>query len=417
MNFRSGLIAGVVATLLVVGVALLAGKAWLLDSRGTAKSASAPPAASYTVAQPLKEEKLNTVELTAEAVARLNLQTGVVEKKPMPRTRLYGGEVIVPIGRTILVAAPLSGTLQAPKDGPPTAGQKVTSGQIVWRLSPLLTPEGRANLAATRIEAEGQVKTATAQHEAARIALERARRVFESDVGSRRAVDDAQGQYDVTQKTLAAAQARFDVLVRVGGELENGTAAPIDIESPEDGLLRNVAALAGQNVPAGGALFEVIDLKTVWVRVPVYVGELTDADVKVTAAVGELSRRTGPPRHVGKPVQAPPTADPIAGTADLYYEVDNADGRFRPGERVAVDVPLEGEAESLTVPWSAVVYDVYGGAWVYEEVAARTYIRRRVDVRGVVNDLAVLAAGPPVAAKVVVAGAAELFGTETGFTK
>ncbi|MBY0513497.1 MAG: hypothetical protein K2P78_06255, partial [Gemmataceae bacterium] len=64
-----------------------------------------------------------------------------------------------------------------------------------------------------------------------------------------------------------------------------------------------------------------------------------------------------------------------------------------------------------------VVYDVHGGGWVYERTAARTYARRRVIVSSVAGDAAVLAAGPPPGTPVVTAGAAELFGAETGFSK
>jgi hypothetical protein len=61
--------------------------------------------------------------------------------------------------------------------------------------------------------------------------------------------------------------------------------------------------------------------------------------------------------------------------------------------------------------------DIHGGNWVYEQIAEREYVRRRVAVRYVSKGTAVLASGPPPGARVVVAGAAELFGTETGFTK
>jgi hypothetical protein len=455
VSFRSGVITGVVASALVVGAFLFAQQAWK-GGAATEGPKPASPAAPFIVDKPLKEDGLNRIELSASAVARLNLQTARVEKRSMPRTRAYGGEVVVPPGRSIVVSAPLGGTLAAPSKGDgaggegagggPQVGASVRRGQVVWRLSPILTPEGRANLAASRIEAEGQTKTAAAQHEAARVALERARRVFESDVGSRRALDDAQAQYEVTQKGLAAAEARYDVLVRVGGAAEAGTSAPLDIESPRDGILRNVTALAGQAVPAGGTLFEVVDLATVWIRVPIYVGEHGQADTQAAVSIGELTPRKDARRRIGKPAPAPPSADPLAGTADLYYVVDNADGRFRPGERVAVDVPQQGETESLVVPWSAVVYDIYGGTWVYVETGERTYVRRRVAVRtvtgnaesvvkspsppnpapasgaqtaeaGVPDAKAVLASGPDAGTKVVVAGAAELFGTETGFTK
>lgn len=102
---------------------------------------------------------------------------------------------------------------------------------------------------------------------------------------------------------------------------------------------------------------------------------------------------------------------------DLYYEADNRGGGLTPGQRVGASLPLRGEAESLTVPWASVVQDIHGGTWVYEQTAPRTFVRRRVAVRSVVGDTAVLAGGPPPGTQVAVAGAQELFGSETGFSK
>jgi hypothetical protein len=65
----------------------------------------------------------------------------------------------------------------------------------------------------------------------------------------------------------------------------------------------------------------------------------------------------------------------------------------------------------------AVPHDIHGGTWVYENIAPQQYARRRVEVRRVVKSLAVLVRGPTVGAKVVTAGAAELFGTEFGTGK
>jgi hypothetical protein len=90
---------------------------------------------------------------------------------------------------------------------------------------------------------------------------------------------------------------------------------------------------------------------------------------------------------------------------------------FSPGERVAVSLTLKEPAEVLTVPWSAVVYDYFGGAWVYVKTGERTYSRQRVLVRYISGETAVLDDGPPPGKPIVIAGAAELFGTETGFSK
>ena len=118
-----------------------------------------------------------------------------------------------------------------------------------------------------------------------------------------------------------------------------------------------------------------------------------------------------------KPVEAPPSANPVAATVDLYFQLNNVDPDLTPGQRVGVTVPLTGSQDSLTVPWGAVVYDVQGGTWVYQQISPRTFKRQRVLMRFVKDDTAVLASGPPVGVNVVNQGAQELFGTETGFSK
>ncbi len=226
------------------------------------------------------------------------------------------------------------------------------------------------------------------------------------------------------------------------------------LEAPNEGLLRNVSALPGQHVPSGAALFEIVSLSRAWVRVPVYVGDAASIAQEKCAAVGGLSRRPGDPARCAQPIPAPPSANALAGTLDLYYEVDNrpaywiitsALGQLAgpspignspwqfgwttqsllklqveillPAQRVGVTVPLRSESESLVAPWGAVIHDINGGTWVYEKLTERRYARRRVVVRDVIDDQAILAVGPAPGATIVKTGAAELYGIETGFSK
>jgi multidrug efflux pump subunit AcrA (membrane-fusion protein) len=99
---------------------------------------------------------------------------------------------------------------------------------------------------------------------------------------------------------------------------------------------------------------------------------------------------------------------------DVYYELDNDDGKLYPGQKLAVTVPLRGQLKSLIVPSGAILYDIHGGAWVYEQTDAHVYARRRISVEYVAGETAVLAAGLEPGSKVVTDGAAELFGTEFG---
>ena len=90
---------------------------------------------------------------------------------------------------------------------------------------------------------------------------------------------------------------------------------------------------------------------------------------------------------------------------------------LRPGQRIGVELPLRGATEALVVPYASVLFDIYGGAWVYVVSGERQYTRHRIAIRWVEGEQAILASGPDVGSQVVVAGAAELFGTEFGAGK
>jgi hypothetical protein len=128
-----------VSSLAVLGAAA----AWwvlTMPPAGSGKAAPAPLPAK--VAKVFDESQANAVTLTPEALARLNLKTAKVSRKSLPRRRFYGGEVTVPPGQTVLVTAPVSGTLAARNGGVPAAGTLVKKGEPIFDLSPLLTPEG-----------------------------------------------------------------------------------------------------------------------------------------------------------------------------------------------------------------------------------------------------------------------------------
>jgi multidrug efflux pump subunit AcrA (membrane-fusion protein) len=150
------------------------------------------------------------------------------------------------------------------------------------------------------------------------------------------------------------------------------------------------------------------------VSVPVYVGELAAVDASQGVIVRPLGSPAGTRGREGRSVAGPLTADPAAVTGDLFFSVSNQGGMLRPGERVEVELRLREAEAARVVPWSAVVYDLNGGTWVYESPAPHVFVRRRVQVKRVEGDLAVLASGPPAGTRVVSQGAAELFGTELG---
>lgn len=386
---------------------------------GCEPSGSEPAPAAAKVDNPVKEAALTTVTLTPEAEARLGVVLAAVEKRRVPRARELGGQAVVPTGSSVIVSAPLSGALAASAELP-RPGATVEEGRVLFTLSPVSSErmklaEGQVSLATSRANAEAEVARAKVELDSAKTTLDRAEKLAASEVGSASARDDAAAQVRLAEASLVAADARRSALAGIAGDAR--ATSQIELRAPIGGTLHRLLALPGQVVAAGAPLFEIARLDPMWIQVPVYVGDLASVDTGADALVGALSDASERARKKARPVAAPPSARSAAASADLYYAIDNSDGLLRPGQTVAISVPLRAEEEALVVPWSAVVHDIYGGAWVYESTAPHVFTRRRVQVRHVSGELAVLATGPKVGASVVREGAAELFGTELGTGK
>lgn len=385
---------------------------------GAPAAGASKPASPAKVSTVTKEADLATVKLTEEAETRLGLTLAPVELKKVPRTASYGGEVIIPTGRLIVVASPFIGVLKTPSGAEsPSPGSLVKVGQPLFVLQPILSPESRATMAPLLAEADGQVKQAEESLKARKIELDRQENLLAQRLTGQAAMVDAKGAYDLATATLRAAEQRRDILTKVVGDIEGGKINVQTIEAPASGMIQNVHAMTGQVVAAGALLFDVATLDPVWVKVPVYVGDLSRLDSKKEAGVGGLADAPGAAVKLAKPVAAPPAGDPLAATVHVFYQVENKDGSLRPGQRVNVILPLRGDEESLVVPQSSVVLDYHGGNWVYENVAPHTFARRRVVVDRVIGKDSVLAKGPKAGIKVVAEGAAELWGAEFGGSK
>jgi RND family efflux transporter MFP subunit len=378
-----------------------------------AASASKPEAPSK-VSAPVKEADLATVTLTSEAEKRLGIALAAVERKPVPRTAVYAGIVEVPPGGLITVASPFNGSLSVPKGGDfPTPGQPVKQGQAVFTLVPILAPEAIVQLAPALIQAEGQVKTFTEQLKQAKITLERAENLQKEHLGGRAQVEDAQAAYYVAEAQLRAAERNRDILAQANNA--NGQFNAQDIISPINGVIQSLPAQPGQRVPAAAPLFIVQILDPVWVRVPIYVGDLAKLASDRDAEIRGVADVPGAPARRGRPIAAPPSGDPLNATVNIFYRAENKDSSLRTGERVGVTVPLKGEDENLTVPLAALVRDIHGNAWVYTKTGDHAYSRRLLMVDRTVGDLAIVASGKiKPGDQVVTTGAAELFGAEFG---
>jgi hypothetical protein len=318
---------------------------------GVASAADAPPAigtqpARVSNARP--EADLTKVELSAEAETRLGVRLAVIEQRPLQRTRVLGGEVLVAV--------------------PPTGDAKALVMQA---------PSDPVQAAKELVVAENEVRAGAVQVETASLELKRAQQVLAGGAGSARAVDEAKAKLATARIVLETGQQRRDML----------TAAT-----------RQTAA-------------------ALWVRVPIYAGDVAALAEGAPANVSRLGNQAEGASITAQPVTGPASANPAAATLDLFFALSHNAIALRPGEKVDVALRLRDAERATVVPWSAVLHDVHGNEWIYEQTAPHTFVRRRVQIRFVTDGVAALASGPPAGTRVVTDGAAELFSTELGVGK
>ena len=261
-----------------------------------------------------------------------------------------------------------------------TSSTRQTSGEIVVPAFgaagiPTGSASNLAQIGVAQAAADGEVARTAALLRLAGIALDRADALVKAEAGSVRGRDEA-----------AAA-------------LETARAAA-DVARAQRRLLGPAVAAMGRQA-------------TLWVRVPVFGSDIAAVARGSTAMIRPLADATAAPSPA-RPVTAPPSANAVAGTTDLFYALDNRAGRWRIGQRVAVSLPMGGTIAGLAVPAAAIVRDINGGEWVYRKTGPNIFVRQRIAVSSVSDGTALLAYGLATGAEIVTDGAAELFGTEFG---
>lgn len=192
-------------------------------------------------------------------------------------------------------------------DGNSSQTRNVGGELVVPGLGPSGVPTGSASniaqIATAQAAADGEMARTSAQLRLAIIVRDRAAALVREEAGSVRARDEAEA-------ALAAARAAASVANEQRRQL--GPA---------------VASMAGQPL--------------LWVRVPVFGSDVQAIDRARSAMVRPLGDPAAPPQSA-RPVSAPPSANAVAGTVDLFYALDNRARAWRVGQRVAVGLPMGG---------------------------------------------------------------------------
>ncbi len=301
----------------------------------------------------LLETELPYVVLTSKAEQRLVIETAPVKLEKRIRSKIYSGDLIFPL-----------------------IGSKASD---ITRINPPQTRKEIVALIEQQLQSDALIRTAEVDYKASIIAFKRAENLLKVNTGSKREVDEAQARMEKAEANRISAHKKRAFL---GPDLRNQ-----------------------------------LHSNRLWVRVPVYSGDTEILNTNGVARINLINSTDDKTQLSAKRISGFSTVGAESLILNLYYELNESNTELIAGQRVRVSLPLKENDEYRVIPWSAILYDIHGGTWVYQSYGNQKYVRTRVEVLFRENNIAVLSQGPEPSSQIVITGAAELFGTEFGIGK
>jgi cobalt-zinc-cadmium efflux system membrane fusion protein len=392
-----------------------------------------PPAA---VEKPKVEADLGRTTLSAPAARSLKIHSEPLHSQHVQEQTQLTGWVMACQGHEVTITAPVAGYVREPSKAAdaPVAGLPVQKDQELFLIEPVLSPLEQIQLSALLRGVENELAKARESETAAEKEWLRVKDLYAQKLRGEQDLEQAKARLGHAREDRLAAEDKRKLFAD-SARGEGAALRPVVIRAPRAGTVLAVPVSPGQYVPATAPLVTVADLSKLWVRVPVPESDLPQVrrGYPATAHLKPNGRsRREEISFTLQPVAVVPLVDTARHTADLIYELPAEavrQGIFAKDLMIAVAVPL-GEPrpeKDLVVPYAAVVFDAYAGAWVYFDLTAdgakeHVYERRRVELgtriplaAGAYRDArdgVVIRLEDKPAGRVVTAGAAALFSRE-----
>jgi RND family efflux transporter MFP subunit len=378
------------------------------------------------VEKPHVESDLARTTLADDEVKSLRVRSEPVRSEEVQERLSFTGWVMVKQGNEVTVTAPLAGYVTEPGKGgvQPVAGMAVQKGQELFRLEPVLTPVEQIQMAGLRRDMEKDLTKAQEMVTVCKLDFQRTESLFKQKIRQEQDVEQARAKLRSAEADVEGAK---DKLRLFGDDAGQGGShlKPLLVKAPRDGTVLTVPVSPGQYIQAAAPLVTLADLSELWLRVPVPENDLSRLDAKKNVTVlprgnGHLKGADGNPlRFEAEPVAFVPLVDSAKHTADLIYRLKPVQGNFLWAKDQMVDVlvPVGGKNKQSIIPYTAVVYDSYGGSWIYLDRSKNgenkhVFERRRVEVGATVDGGVVIGAAAQAGDRVVVEGVGVLFSRE-----
>jgi cobalt-zinc-cadmium efflux system membrane fusion protein len=315
---------------LVLSLSLTAGCA--SPPAGNDVGAAAPPDAS-------------DLTMTVEQIGHGGIRWAPVTSVEMTETTDVPGQLAPDEDRTARLSAPARARV---------VGVHVRTGDRVTRGQPLVTLQG-ADAAAARAAFATAVADLRAHQSAARyarVALERAERLFALKAMSTQDVDRARVEQEEAESMLTQAEVEVDrtraTLTQLGVNPETGE---IVMRAPFGGVVLSRDVVPGSVVDVGAPLVMVTDPATLWLEISATesVAPALRPGNRVTFTVPDYPDRT----FEATIDNAGAALDPTTRTLPVQARVQNTAGTLRPAMFATISLALGSPREGMAVPEGA----------------------------------------------------------------
>ena len=289
-----------------------------------------------------------TITVSPDRIQALGVTTEPVRRERLQRTLRAVGQLVVDERRTVTVAPKFGGWIERLPVN--TTGQTVHAGETLLEVySPELIAAQQEYLLARESQSRLHLEPSLAG-------------------GKRISLSDGALQrlrfWDIPEAELQR-------LVRQGEVCRR-----LPLTAPSDGVVMSKKAVQGMRFEAGEPLFELADLRHLWLLVELFEQDL--ASIRIGQSVSLTMAAYPGKRFSGKVAFIYPTVNAQTRTVSVRIELLNEEGRLKPAMYGEAQLQ-ETAAEALTIPESALL-DTGARRLVLLSLGAGRFAPREVEV-------------------------------------
>lgn len=306
----------------------------------------------------------------------LDVRTLLAKEAPQTPRQSFVGRIIANPNRSGLVQSSTGGRISPPVTGLPRLGQPVKAGEVLATVTPALLAIDASQIGQTAGDLDQQIALAKTK-------LERARKLLETNAGTRVQVEE-------TELTLKGLERRRVMLA-------NSEVKSEAMVAPVDGVISSIRAMPGQVVAPQDVLFEIVDPGSRWVEAFVFdaTGSLAFKQPVASSADG----RTFPLTFLGR------SQSLRQQSAILQFEITDRVTGLDVGSPVTVHALSGDPVSGVVLPRAAVVRAANGEDVVWRHTEPERFVAQPVRVSAFDGAQVLVQAGLKSGERIVVQGA------------